>query len=403
MHIYNILKYTIDQKLFPVGMMIFFFIVFDGILMYLAPIIITGAGISESMMGIIIGSSSVVGMAFDYFLYRMVKTIHYRRIFLVMFGLALLFPLFLLGGNTILFFLLAMAAWGIYYDLYNIGVFDVVERTTKPEDHPAGFGVLRSFDGLGYLIAPLFASIILVFLDPGPVMFFVILIPLLISFLIYLNIVIYPLPERGKFDRFKESVFVFFERFIFRRDICLPLFPLIVTFFVNLVDNAVWTFGPLFSEQMGNANDIFGGTFMLAFALPPILVGWLIGGIVKKFGNGYIVQGSIAMSSIFFILVGLSSSPVLVAVLIFLASFFLAVGIPSVNSFYTNYINKAVDRRKETETIQDFFTNVGATTGPVIGGYMAEYFGLSHAFVALGVLGLVVSMFIFISMSTERN
>lgn len=403
MHIYNILKYTIDQKLFPVGMMIFFFIVFDGVLMYLTPIIITDAGITESTMGIIIGSSSIVGMLFDYFLYRMVKTIHYRRIFLVMFGLALLFPLFLLGGNTVIFFLLAMAAWGIYYDLYNIGVFDVVERTTGPEDHPAGFGVLRSFDGLGYLVAPLLASIILVFLDPGPTMFFVILVPLLISFVIFLNIIVYPLPERSKFDRFKESALVFFERIIFRKEACLPLFPLLVTFFVNLVDNAVWTFGPLFSEKMGNVNDIFGGTFMLAFALPPILVGWLIGGIVKRFGNGYIVQGSIAMSSIFFILVGLSSSPILVAVLIFLASFFLAIGIPSVNSFYTNYINKATDHRKETETIQDFFTNVGATTGPVIGGYMAEYFGLSHAFVALGVLGLVVSMFIFISMSTERN
>ncbi|MDD4409884.1 MAG: MFS transporter [Candidatus Pacebacteria bacterium] len=395
-HFYNILRYTFDQKLSPIGMMVFFFILFDGVLMYLAPIIITGAGISESMMGIIIGSSSIVGMVFDYLLYRMVKTIHYRRIFLVMFALALLFPVFLLGGSTIFIFLLAMAVWGIYYDFYNIGMLDIVERTSEPEEHASKFGILRSFEGLGYLLAPFFASVLLVYLNPGPVMFFVILIPFLISFILYLNMAIYPIPERSKYVRFKESISLFFQRLIFKKEISLPIFPLLITFFINLVDTAIWTFGPLFSEQMGSDNNILGGSFMIAFALPPILIGWFIGSLVNRFGNTNAAQASIAFSSIFLILVGLTTSPSLLIILIFIASFFLAIGIPSVNAIYTGYINKVAEQRKQTETIQDFFTNIGTTTGPVIGGYAAEYFGLSHAFIALGVIGLAVVFMLFI-------
>jgi len=393
---YNIFKYALNQKLFSVGMMIFFFIVFDGILMYLAPIVITDAGISASLMGLIIGSSSIAGMLFDFFLYRAFKEIHYRRMFLLMFIMALLFPLFLFGGNAIIIYLFAMAVWGVYYDLYNIGTLDFVERTTEPVEHASNFGVLRSFEGLGYLLAPFFASVLLIFLHPGPVMFFAILIPLIISFLFYASIALNPIPERSKYKRIKENLFNFFQKLVFRKKIILPIFPLLVILFINLIDTAIWTFGPIFSEQIGYANGILGGAFMTAFALPPILMGWTIGAIVKKVGNIYAAQGAIIVSSIFFILVGLTTSPLFLLLLIFAASFFLSIGIPSINAVFTKYINSAVDRRKETETVQDLFTNIGTTTGPIIGGYMAEYLGFANAFIALGVLGIAVAIFLFV-------
>ena len=394
--IFDVVRYAVEQKFFPVGMMVFFFIIFDGTLMYLAPIVITDAGISESTMGIILGSSSIVGMAFDYFLYRMISHIHYRRIFLLMFAMALSFPMFLMGGNTVIIFLFAMAVWGIYYDLYNIGMMDMVERTSHPKEHAANFGIIKSFDALGYFLAPFFASTLLVFLNPGIEMFFVIMIPFLISFALYMNMVFNPIPERSKFDRFKEGLSTLFQKVFLKKKIALPIFPLFITLFIYLVDTAVWTFGPIFSEQMGKENDMLGGVFMIAFAFPPVLIGYFVGNVVKRFGSVRTAQAAIGISSIIFLLIGLVSSPLLLVVMIFLASFFLALGIPSVNSIYTGYINKAGHRRKETETIQDFFTNVGTTTGPVIGGYAAECFGLSHAFSALGFLGILVFIFLLI-------
>lgn len=279
--IFDVVRYAVEQKFFPVGMMIFFFIIFDGTLMYLTPIVITDAGISESTMGIILGSSSIVGMAFDYFLYRMISHIHYRRIFLLMFAMALSFSMFLMGGNTVIIFLFAMAVWGIYYDLYNIGMMDMVERTSQPKEHAANFGILKSFDALGYFLAPFFASTLLVFLNPGIEMFFVIMIPFLISFTLYMNMVLNPIPERSKLDRFKEGLSTLFQKVFLKKKIALPIFPLFITLFIYLVDTAVWTFGPIFSEQMGKENDMLGGVFMIAFAFPPVLIGYFVGNVVR--------------------------------------------------------------------------------------------------------------------------
>jgi len=161
----HIPKYTTEPALFSVGIMVFFFVIFDGVLMYLAPIIITGAGISESLMGLIIGSSSIAGMLFDLVLCRVFKETNYRRMFLLMLLMGALYPLFLFGGTTVTIYLVAMAVWGFYYDFYNIGTLDFVGRAANPKQHATNFGVLRAFEGLGYLLAPFLGSILLLLMQ----------------------------------------------------------------------------------------------------------------------------------------------------------------------------------------------------------------------------------------------
>lgn len=78
--------------------------------------------------------------------------------------------------------------------------------------------------------------------------------------------------------------------------------------FIYLVDTAVWTFGPIFSEQMGKENDMLGGVFMIAFAFPPVLIGYFVGNVVKRFGSVRTAQAAIGVSSIIFLLIGLVSS-----------------------------------------------------------------------------------------------
>ncbi len=390
-------KYRINPKLFSAGMMVFFFVVFDGILMYLAPIIITGAGISESLLGLIIGSSSIAGMLFDFFLCRAIKETHYRRTFLFMFILAVLFPLFLFGGRTVTIFLVAMAAWGFYYDFYNIGTIDFVERTANPEKHVSNFGILRSFEGSGYLLAPFAGSTLLLLLHPGPRMLLVLAALLFISFLFYLILVLRPIAERKEYEGVvRKSPLSFFTEMDLWKKVWRILFPiLLLTLTINLIDAAIWTFGPIFSEHIGMASGISGGIFMTAYALPPLLVGWIVGIIARRFGNAHTAQGAIAIGSIILISVGLVASPILLMLLIFATSFFFSIGWPSINAVYTEYIEKTPVRRKETETLQDLFTNLGDTGGPIVGGYMAQYLGFTHSFVALGVLGVITAIILF--------
>lgn len=393
----HIPRYKADSPLFSVGIMIFFFVIFDGVLMYLAPIIITGAGISESLMGLIIGSSSIAGMFFDFVLCRIIKESHYRRMFLFMLVLAALYPLFLFGGTTITIYLIAMAVWGFYYDFYNMGTLDFVERTADPKEHVSNFGVLRAFEGLGYLLAPFAGSVLLLLLHPGPRMLAVLAVPLIISFLFYIIIVLRPVGERDEYNGVvRKDVLTFLTEMHLWKKLGAVLLPILaLTLTINMVDSAIWTFGPIFSEHVGATNGFSGGVFMTAYALPPLLVGWIVGVIARRLGMKRTAQGAIAVGSLLLMSVGMVTSPILLIALIFVASFSLAIGWPSINAIYTEHIRRTPVYRKEIETLQDLFTNVGDTSGPIVGGYMAQYLGFTHTFVALGVVGVIIALFLF--------
>jgi MFS family permease len=179
------------------------------------------------------------------------------------------------------------------------------------------------------------------------------------------------------------------------------LFPILsLTLLLNLVDAAIWTFGPIFSEYIGKTHGFSGGAFMTAYALPPLVVGWIVGGIARRFGDERTAQWVIAIGSSILILIGFVSSPVFSVALIFAVSFFFSIGWPAISAVYTEYIEKNVPRRKETETLQDLFTNFGDVGGPIAAGYMAQYLGFAHSFVALGALGLLTA--IVLSMISPR-
>ena len=392
-------RFTVNRTLLTVGLMIFFFVIFDGVLMYLAPIVITGAGISESLMGLIIGSSSIAGFAFDFVLTRVVREAHYRRMFLLMLLLGALYPLFLFGGTTVTFYLVAMAVWGFYYDFYNMGTLDFVERTADPTHHASNFGSLRAFEGLGYLLAPFIGSLLLLRFQPGPRMLLALAVPLVLSFLFYLAIATRPASgEDGTSGMDRRDATGFLTEMRLWRTIGTILLPaLALTLTINMIDSAVWTFGPLFSEEFGRASGMPGGVFMIAYALPPILVGWLVGLITRTYGTKTIALAAVGGGSVILVSVGLTRMPIVLIGLIFMASFCFAIGWPTINAVYTEYIERIPGYRKETETLQDMFTNFGDTIGPILGGSMAQYLGYAHTFVALGAVGAAIAAVLMIS------
>ncbi len=394
----HIPQFTPEAALFSVGLMIFFFVIFDGVLMYLAPIIITESGISASMMGLIIGSSSVAGMLFDIVLCRAFADTNYRRMFLLMLIVAALYPLFLFGGTTISIYIIAMAMWGFYYDFYNIGTLDFVGRTTEPSRHATSFGTLRMFEGFGYLLAPFAASLLLLYFHPGPRMLLVVALPLLLSAFLYFIVV----ARRGvEMDQYglvpsKDALSFFAEMHLWKTlgIVLLPILSLTLT--INIIDAAIWTIGPLFSQHLGAMNGFPGGVLMTAYALPPLLVGWAIGKVTRKLGMKYTAQAAIGVGSLLLICAGLVSSAYLIIGLVFMASFFLSIGWPSINAIYAEHVNGAPAQSKEIETLQDFFTNFGDIVGPIAGGYMAQYLGFAESFVVLGVLGAGIAFSLFL-------
>jgi len=314
----------------------FFFVLFDGIVSYTAPIFITKSGLSDTAMGLILASSSVAGAIFDLLLCRFLKNTNFRRLVLVMFAASAFYPFLIYQSKTFFGFIIAMILWGFYYDLFNISRFDFIGRIAKPSEHASGFGILSVFTSLGYLLAPILAVLFLASSLGGKSVFFA-LVFLGVSFLMFgillkqmggdkRNFIIESDPSSSKSFHHELALWYKLGKVIF------PV--LIITLLINTIDGFFWTIGPLLSESFG----VWGGMFMFTYGLPPLIVGWFVGRVAGRLGKKKTAIFSLFIGSFIFSTFFFVRELWLILSLNFVASFFIAIVWPSINGAYADYI-----------------------------------------------------------------
>ena len=373
------------QALYLLSLIILFWAVFDGITTYVTPLVLTEAGLSKTVMGLIIGSSSVFGAVFDFLMCKLFKNSHYRRVFLGMFGFSAVYLLALATAKTFWLFLLAMILWGVYYDLKNFGSFDFVARFTKITEHSSSFGVLSVFQAGGYLLAPLLAGL-LIGETVGLAPFIASGIFLLAAFLILLFLfnrekayVQVPMPVQYRYRGFLSEIK------LWRRldRVLLPV--LIMVTILNVVDAFFWTIGPLLTG---------GGLFLTAYQLPALLVGWFVGSVTAKFGKKNTAFVSLLVGSLVLVLIGYLIEPVLIIAAVFFSSVLMSLSWPALKAAFAVYLKEAGKYEKEIESLEDLYTNLGFVIGPVLAGFLADQLGDSKTFSVLGVIGALTAIYL---------
>ncbi|MBX4206153.1 MFS transporter, partial [Candidatus Microgenomates bacterium] len=334
-HLYiHIQTYGMKHKhLYLLSLMFFFWKIFDGIVSYVTPLVITEAGFSKTAMGLIYSSSSVFGAIFDIVLSRYLKNSNYRRIFIILFAISFAYPLILWQAKTVFVYIIAMAIWGLYYDLATFGTFDFVSRKLAPEEHTSSFGVIDVFRAIGTLVAPIIAGLIIVELvdwkSYAAALFF-----LAIAFMFFIQMLIHA--KKSHYEYIKNSegrkVSLFKEIDTFKKVFRKVSPMVIITSLIFLMDAFFWTIGPIFSETYKQVHPL-NGMFLAAYSLPTLLMGWFIGNIAKKYGKNkttYIsfLLGSIVLTT--FAFVGKNPFALFAAVLVF--STFLSITLTTSHS-----------------------------------------------------------------------
>jgi len=372
------------QPLHAVSLMLLFFALFDGIVSYLTPLIITQAGFSNTMLGIIIGSSSVAGALFDIYLSKYLKSTHFRRMYLLMFIFCFLYPLLLWNAKTIWLYLIAMAIWGFYHDLKTFGNFDFVGRKIKPKEHASSFGIMWVFKQVGYILSPIIAGFVignLIDLRPIFLMYFY----LFTAFIFYLLLVF--ITRKNQLDYIKVNIHkplsFLLEIHLWKRIGKLLLPVLILTTLLNIVDSFFWTLGPLIAQKMDIIKP-FNGLFIAAYTLPTILVGWFVGSITNKLGKKRTAYITFLMGSATLGLFAFVQTPLLLIIIIFTSSIFMSISWPAINGAYADYISESSKVEKEIEALENFSGNAGYVIGPIIAGILSDHIGYGHAFTLLG-------------------
>lgn len=392
----NIVRFPHHLKTKPFytfSFMIFFWCVFDAIISYSAPLLMSGKGFSDGQLGLIIGFSSVAGAGFDILINRFMDGFPWKKFHLYMFIICAAAPIILWSANGILLFLLAMALWGLYYDFLNFGIFDFISKEGTKEDHSRQFGFIESFKALGYFLGPLIAGLSLNFISNSEPLIlsyvFLSLAFIFFSFLIKDTFLAIP-ASAHKNSSISSGRIGFKKELLLWKKLGRKLYP-VLTFLTLwfVVESSFWTIGPLFTKILSRQH-AFGHLFMAAHTLPPLFVGFFVGTLCKNFGKKNTAFHSFLLAALFLIIYRFLGSPSLILINTLVLSSFFAVSLPSIRSAFADYISGAGMLETEIEALEDFSVNIGYIIGPVSAGLLASKFGFIGAFSIIGILGTIV-------------
>jgi MFS family permease len=386
-----------NKLIYTFGAMILFFMIFDGIVAYLAPVVILEHGFSKTVVGLILSAAAVSGVVFDLLIYRIFKTAFYRKLFTVMFfaGFACLFAIW--NADSIILYLAAMALWGFYYDLRGFGTIDFISRHSKNKEIASNFGIIQIFQAIGYILAPLVAGF-LIFETVSWEPFAAASVFLFISIFFFVMLLLeargkkqfIPPTEHSARGGIKEEITAWKNV----GGVILPI--LALGAFSTLFDSFFMTIGPILAESL--PMEPFDGIFMFAYYFPPLLIGGLIGSLTKRFGNKNTVVFGLFIGAVILSTIGLFGSSWMLVLIVFMSACFTCVMNPVVQSTYTHCIHSAPKVKKEVQELGDLFSNVGYIIGPIVAGIIADNLGNTGAFSALGLIGVAFAILLFVFM-----
>jgi len=388
-------NFPLDKKIFTnITLIVLFWAIFDSTFSYLTPIFFSSLNLSKTQVGLIISSSSFFGAVFDFLLSKFFKNIHYRRLFLFFYLFCSIFPLVLWSSSKILFLsIVAMAIWGLYYDLMNFSLFDFVGNHSKSKNSQR-FSIASIFKSVGISIGPILAGLLItktVTFTP----FIVAYIFLFISFLFYLVLSRLSLKD-SQVKQVHQYHSNFVKEIVLWKKIGFIIFPvLLFNTMLYVFDATFWVIGPIFSQSFSFMED-FGGLFMLMYTIPTLIVCWFVSRINKKYGKKRTAFVAFLLGNIVLLPLFLLKNPVLILTTVFFSSLIASVAWPSIAGAYGDYIYESEKYDREIEGLSDFSINIGWIIGPTLSGLIADKFSVSLTFTFLAVINIFLCLILLI-------
>ncbi|PIZ99226.1 MAG: hypothetical protein COX77_02150, partial [Candidatus Komeilibacteria bacterium CG_4_10_14_0_2_um_filter_37_10] len=261
----------------------------------------------------------------------------------------------------------------------------------KKENYSSDFGIVQIFRALGGILAPLIVGLVIVdyvnwraftlgwfFLGIGFV-FFLFLIILMRK---------HHSTDEILFNRPRRKN-LFIEIHLWKKIGRLMSPVLFLTFFLFFVEAFFWTLAPLYAETTNLK--AFGGLFLTAYTLPAFLVGWLVSSFTKRFGKKRIAFIGVLIGSLVLLSFVYLPDSIVSIIAVFVASIFISISLPAINSAYADYISEAPQVEGEIEGLEDFAFNIGYVLGPISAGILADIFSIPVAFSILGLFGVILA------------
>ena len=366
----------------------------DSIMSYVSPIFLENGVQSSFYMGIILSSSSVVGLLCDALFPSIFRAKHHLFFLWNTVVLALLFPaIFLFFPHAVPQFVLAMAVWGIYYEFLVFSKAYFIEAFIKMDRHALAWGILNTFRSVTMFIAPIFVPVLLdQGVDQPLIITFTFLVFSLVAIVAFNKLFPHKYREVVQEEVVKKNSAlkeIYVWRAIIRR--MWPIFIFILAFFI--LEATFFSIGILAAEELRLTS--FWGSFLIpAYMLPNLFTGLLVQKLGAQIGKKRVafISGGVG-GLLLFIATQLTFSPLLLVVTIFVSACFSSIAYPAILAVTQDYVTRLGKLGGEMVGLQNAAGSIGYIIGPVLAGWAGMEFGNMTAIGWIGLLLLAVSVF----------
>ncbi|WCK55478.1 MFS transporter [Aneurinibacillus sp. Ricciae_BoGa-3] len=349
-----------------------------GVIIPVLPFFAKQIGATPAQLGWLMAVYSLMQLLFAPMWGRISDRIGRKPVMLIgIAGLAISFFLFAISSQ--LWMLFAARILGGFLSSANMPTtMAYVADVTTPESRGKGMGKIGASIGLGFIFGPAIGGIFAEHHLQTP--FFITSGLAVITFFFVLFAVRESLPAEKRANRqeHRESRWAAFQGSM--------AFLYILSFFVSFsLSGLEATFAYFAAARAGIGAKQIGYIFMIMGLAGAIVQGGLIGRLIKKFGEGAVIQGGLFVSAIGFLLILLTHS--FSSAALYLTIFGLGNGVirPSVSALISKHTTVG---QGTASGLMSSFDSLGRIAGPPLGGILYAW-QIGYPYISGAILSLI--------------
>ncbi len=357
---------------------IFLFLLGDAIMSYFVPVYLNRHLNNPFITGIILSTSSVIGLISDLILGEWFK---HKPLSQYLFwggtrGIA--YPLsFLFLPPVVPAFILSMSVWGIYFELILFARYHFINHFLPHHHHVLGWAVMGGFSDLAYLTGPVLSGLLL---EQSPQF----------SLIFRSKLHSHALPVTHKPDLTEELQI---WKLIIPKIWPVLLFVLVMTIF----DSAMWSVGAILSSSFQDKLPIREALFV-AYLAPTFIFGGFANHFTRLFGKKKTAFLAGATSGLIYLISGFITSHLTFILFVFLGSSFNALAWPAVRGTIEDYIERLGQSANLMVSLENSTTSLAYILGSISAGFIALKVGEQATFSVLGGVLFLISILGFVKL-----
>lgn len=372
------------QPLTLFSVLVFWLLLGDSIMSYVAPVLLERHIGDPFLMGLMLSSSSIVGMICDFGFGKWFKGRTYAFYLLSMFGFIFFFPLSLLVlPPKIMVFFLAMASWGVYYELLRFSHFHFVHTFFSVDQHARVWGWLETTRALTFIAGIAVVTYVLD-AESQPALVAALAAFGMALFVSLVFIRVNGVKNSGETAKAKTDSW--FTELAMWRILLRKLWPItLFSIILVMIDSTMWSIGVLLSERLHHIS-WWSGLLIPVYAVASTLIAHWAPWVAKWQGKKRAAFVAGVVSGMAWIISGIFLPPKWFVLGVFVSTWGYAIALPEITATNEDFVVRSPRAANELVGLDGMVHSAAYVIGPTLAGLIAHFVGYQRTFAVMGLL-----------------